>query len=74
MNDRNVLQLEPDTFINLIHEKFGLETFDSHSVSNTIDSCDPVVLPAISVLNLNGLPLRTHKHLVLYAWHLTIGF
>jgi hypothetical protein len=67
MNDQYLLLLEPDAFINFIHEKFGVETFDSHSVSRAVDSGDPVVLLAISVVNFNYLPLRTHKHIVLYA-------
>src|SRR6266705_6623126 len=74
LNDRHVLLLEPDTLINLIHEKFGVETFDAHSVSGAVDSSDPVVLFAISVVNFNGLPLRTHKHIILYALQLTICF
>jgi hypothetical protein len=59
MNDRYVLLLEPDTFINLIHEKFGVETFDAHSVSKAVDSSNSIVLLTISVVNFNGLPLRT---------------
>ena len=62
-----MLLLEPDAFINFIHEEFGVETFDSHSVSSAVDSGDPVVLLAISMMNFNGLPLRTHKYIVLYA-------
>ena len=54
MNDRYALLLEPDTFINLIHEKFGVETFDSHSVSVAVDSSDPVVL-------LSLLPMIAEK-------------
>src|SRR6266702_6747451 len=74
MNDQYVLLLESDAFINFIHEKFSVETFDSHSVSGAVDSGNPVVLLAISVVNFNRLPLRTHKHIVLYAWQLTIRF
>src|SRR5947209_5616485 len=65
MNDRYALLLELDTFINLIHEKFGVETFNAHNVSKAVDSGDPIVLLTISVVNFNGLPLRTHKHIVL---------
>src|SRR5205809_5043274 len=69
-----LLLLEPDTFINFIHEKFSVETFDSHSFSRAVDSGNPVVLLAVSVVNFNRLSLRTHKHIVLYAWQLTIRF
>jgi len=69
-----ILLPEPGAFINLIHEKFGVETFDFHSVSGAIDSGDPVVLLAVPVVNFNGLALRTHQHIVLYAWQLTISF
>jgi hypothetical protein len=60
-----VLLLEPYAFINLIHEKFGVETFNAYSISKAIDSSDPVVLRAISVMNFNGLPLGTYKHILI---------
>src|SRR5947209_7735550 len=68
------LLLEPNTFINLIHEKFGVDTWDAYCISSAVDSSDQVVLLTISVVNFNGLPLRTHKHIILYTWQLTIRF
>src|SRR6266566_8189369 len=66
--------LKPGALINLIHEKFGVETFDFHSVSGTIDSRDPVVLLATSIVNLNSLALRAYEHIVLYACQLAVRF
>jgi hypothetical protein len=65
--------LEASALIHLIHEKFGVETFDVHGVSRAVDPGDPAVSLAISVVNFNGLALRTHENIVLYAWQLTVS-
>jgi hypothetical protein len=60
-------QYKLDAFINFIHEKFSVETFNSHGVSRAVDSGNPVVLLAIPVVNFNRLPFRTHKHILLHG-------
>ncbi len=48
-----VLLVRGDTLINFIYWKCSFQTFNSHCISTTIDSRDPVVLPAIPMMNFN---------------------